>query len=193
MIEGTKLGLSSPWDLYYREVEALFKHDKDIKVEMDDEELALNIIVKTVDKYAALIMLFPNFKKFGNVNLKININLSISSKIDLDKIEDVVDEYSRKPLIAILAQLFQDNPILSFIKTISGVFVNDLHYVVFKKEVVQYFADNLGDIYGQISTLYQDLAKDVIGELPGICYCTDCDKMVFTTKEESVTNWPLKG
>jgi hypothetical protein len=47
-----------------------------------------------------------------------------------------------------------------------------LTYVAFKKEVVQFYADNLRDPNGFKSTLYQDIAEDVFGEKNNVCYCT---------------------
>ena len=48
-----------------------------------------------------------------------------------------------------------------------------LTYVIFAKEVVQYFTDNLGDYYGITSTLYQDIAKDIFVNTEGVYFCTD--------------------
>ena len=42
--------------------------------------------------------------------------------------------------------------------------INSFTYVVFEKEVVQYWNDNLGDINGLRSTLYQDLAKEIFAD-----------------------------
>ena len=48
-----------------------------------------------------------------------------------------------------------------------------MRYVLFKKEVVQYDSDDISDFHGVCSTLYQDLAKEIIGEDEGIYFCTD--------------------
>ena len=49
---------------------------------------------------------------------------------------------------------------------------NPLTYVVLKKEVVQFFNDNLNDIHGLETTLYQTIAKDVF-DGTGVFFCTD--------------------
>ena len=51
-------------------------------------------------------------------------------------------------------------------------------YVVFKKEVVQYFNDSLGDIHGVCSTLMQDIAKDIFEDTEGVYFCTDTENPV---------------
>ena len=50
-------------------------------------------------------------------------------------------------------------------------------YVVFKNCVVQFFADNLNDCHGVISTLYQDIAAEIFEEadLHGVYYNTDIE------------------
>ena len=68
--------------------------------------------------------------------------------------------------------LFFDNEALIDIAVVHGIFASDLVYVIFKKEVVQYFNDNLGDYNGICSTLYQELAKNVLKPQPGIFFCT---------------------
>jgi hypothetical protein len=51
-------------------------------------------------------------------------------------------------------------------------------YVVFKNCVVQFAADNLNDCHGIISTLYQDIAEEIlIGEATdGVYYNTDVER-----------------
>ena len=66
------------------------------------------------------------------------------------------------------------NPIVSYVEHIE-VLSNPIDYIVFEKEVVQYFNDNLGDIHGVESTLYEDLAREVFEEHDGVFFCTDID------------------
>ena len=46
-----------------------------------------------------------------------------------------------------------------------------MSFAVFAKEVVQYYNDDLTDINGLKSTLYEDIARDVF-DIDGINYCT---------------------
>ena len=60
---------------------------------------------------------------------------------------------------------------------------NPLHYVVFKNRVVQYWSDNLGDINGNTSTLYENIARDVFGETDNVCFNTDTkDNLAIISK-----------
>ena len=66
------------------------------------------------------------------------------------------------------------------------MFAYNTIYVVFKNRVVQFFNDNLNDIYGNISTLYQEIASDVFKEISGVNYCTDIEERVGAPLGE----WP---
>lgn len=56
-----------------------------------------------------------------------------------------------------------------------GVWFVPFTYVVFKNCVVQFFNDNLNDPHGIISTLYQEIAEEVLESVPNTYYCTDIE------------------
>ena len=153
----SNMKLSSPWVLYYREVEALFAEDPGVTISLDEVTCTLKIYVdNNPEKAEALTQLLPAYKYFGNIALKIEVlpsNIQATSKIDLFR------------------KAFSGNPAVSYIETVDGIF--RANYIVFKNKVVQYFADDLGDINGMHSTLYQDIAQDIFGSEEGIYYCTD--------------------
>lgn len=150
--------LSAPWMNFYREVVALFGDDPEIKIVFDEDDLVIRLLVEDAIKADALAQLLPAEKEFGNVVVKISVipaNQMQPSKISLIK------------------TAFHGNPAFSYAASAEGIFTNPIHYVVFANKVVQYFNDDLGDVNGNRSTLYQDIAADVIGSGEGICYCTD--------------------
>lgn len=148
----------SPWVEYYRKIEALFKEDAGIQVIYDDDNKEVKVYVADALKADALSQVMPTEKTWGNVTLKIEV---------------IPANGFRTSRAELFETIFAGNPAVSFIRTIEGVFTNKITYVVFKKEVVQYFNDDLGDYYGQCSTLYQDLAKEIFGEQDGIFFCTE--------------------
>ena len=156
----TNVNALSPWAEYIHKLEALFGQDPEITIRTDDSIPGIWLLVDDQDKADALAKLLPEKEIFGNVELKITIvpsNFSDSTKRLVEK-------------------AFDKNPAFAFAKTIVPdmlINTNDITYAVFKPEVVQYWANNLGDIYGNKSTLYQDLAKDVFNEIPGLFWCTD--------------------
>lgn len=155
------LKLAPPWITYVSEVEQMFKYDKQVHVVYDNDELTLKLYVDELNKADALEQLLPEEMVFGNVTLKISIIPANTVRVTRTDKEGIF-EYA-----------FFNNPVLSFIRTVQGVFANNLTYVVFAKRVVQYYNDNLGDIYGQRSTLYETIAKNIFLPQEGVYYCTD--------------------
>lgn len=154
-----KVNLSSPWVIYYRKLESFFELDPDVEVILEEEyQPVIRLYVDNARKADALQELLPNEKKFGNVKVPIIVipSNNTSSKLDLLKVA------------------LEGNDAVVDIETVSAVF-DDITYIIFEKEVVQYFADDLGDLHGINSTLYQDLAKEIFGESSNIHFCTDSD------------------
>ena len=161
-----KLCISAPWYIFHREIEELFRYDEDVHVVYDEADDHVKLYVDDGHKAAALATLLPAEKKFGGVKLRISVIPSNPGLVD-------GYDFTDKPNEETFISAFAGNGSFSFAKTISGIFTNNLTYVVFKKRVVQYFNDDLGDAFGQCSTLYQEIAKNVFGELVGVFFCTD--------------------
>lgn len=155
---------SAPWVTYYREVNELFKKDKDVFVVFDEENVELKIYVKDQIKASAIQYLMPTEKEFGNVVLKIDVIPANGKELR---------EVSTSNIVTIACDAFRDNDAVYMVTDVRAVF--DLVYVIFRKEVVQFFDDNIGDINGNCSTLYEVIARDVFEDI-GIKYCTDCGK-----------------
>lgn len=163
--------LSSPWVNFYREVEALFKQDDEVRVVFDDENYELRIYVDNSRKADALSQLLPTEKAFGNVVVKVTVvpsNANIASKVDA------------------LREAFCGNPALASVFEIETP-MGRLNYAVFQNRVVQYFNDDLGDIDGKRSTLYQEIAKDVFGEDIGLFFCTESGEKSLS---KPLGEWP---
>lgn len=163
--------LSPPWCTYVNQLTELFGQDPEINVSYDNEESTVYLRVDNDDKYEILINILPYYKKFGNVILNIEIipgNMTDKSDINFDKLGN--DD--------IFNILFDKNPAFSFVKTVDLLYCVPLTYVVFTNKVVQFFNDNLNDVYGNMSTLYQHIAEDVFtdAEFENVYYCTDIDK-----------------
>lgn len=153
-----RVRMSSPWVTYWHKLEALLKDDPDITMEFDENAYKIKIYVEGAEKADALTQLLPAEQHFGNVTLYtvvIPANTQTYDKADLI-------EYA-----------LRGNPNFAFMQKIVGISSNRYAYVVFKKKVAQYWNDNLGDLHGNVSTLYQDLAKEIFGGDSGIMYCTD--------------------
>ena len=149
--------LSAPWVTYANGMEALFKYDPQVRVVLNEEEYELKIFVEDDEKADALRKLIPYKKEFGNVVLTINIipaDQDLETKINLFK------------------KAFENNPVVTrFVTRTLPDF--PASYIVFKKEVVQFYNDNLADVNGNLSTLYECIAADIFEDHDGIFFCTD--------------------
>lgn len=151
----TKLELSAPWVNFYREIDELFKSDHEINVVYDEEYATIRLDVDNTDKAVALRQLLPHERMFGDVTVRLQV-------IPATVFDD------NTPVL--FERAFKGNPVFKGIKTRQGA--NPFTYVMFQKKVVQYFNDNLGDVSGMRSTLYQDIAKDVFEAQDGVFFCT---------------------
>ena len=153
-----KVNLSAPWDELYSQFEQMFKYDDDVRVVFDEEKKHIKLYVDDFDKAEALDDLLVAEHTFGNVKVKVSVMIA-NEDMDLD--------------IETLRKAFTGNGAVNFIESTGGDFALPMTYVVFKNEVVQYFNDNLGDVNGNESTLFQNIAKTLFRPLVGVHYCTD--------------------
>ena len=153
----SKVRLSPPWITFVNEIKQLFAEDMDVKVKYDDENYTVSLYVDNTDKANALAKLLPQKKEFGNVTLTIEV-------IPANK-EDLTDEQ-------LFQEAFSGNPAMQLCISYDTPF-GKITYVVFQKKVVQFFNDQLDDINGNKSMLFQDIARDVFGENSKVFYCTD--------------------
>ena len=151
---------SSPWVEYYRYIEAIFGKDPDIKVVFDEEAICVRLLVNNNDKAEALKQILPASENFGGVELIISV-------IPCN------DKESKEQL---LKRAFDGNPAVDDVVAIDGgAFPTPFTYVIFKKEVVQFWNDNLGDPRGMETTLYEEIARKLFNQQDGVLYCTNIE------------------
>ena len=161
------LKLSAPWQIYYKELCLLFEQDEEVRIVYDTDQQIISIYVDNAAKADAMYAALPSEKEFGDVILTINV--IPANKPNLRRTQGSTYE-----------DLFYKNPIVNNIVIVDGIMTNPITYVIFKKEVVQYFNDDLGDAHGMCSTLYQDIAKRVLEPENSIYFCTDINSTFVT-------------
>ena len=159
-MENKGMKLSPPWLTYCHEVTELFKADPEVEVKIiDGDEPELKLMVKNDSKADAIEQLLPDFVEFGNVKLKVVV---VPANKNTSKAE-------------LLAIAFYGNDVLRYIERQETPF-GPMHYVVFKREVMQFYNDELYDLHGVRSMLYADAARDVFGEIDGVHFNTDTEE-----------------
>lgn len=150
--------LAAPWVTYYRKVCALFDADPNVGVVYDEENNEIKLYVDGTDKANALTQLLPAEKNFGWVTVKTTV-------IPANKTERKED---------LLQAAFEGNPNFSYIHVVGdNPMLNGAIYVLFKPNVAQFWNDNLHDPHGLVSDLYENIARDVIGEDGNVMFSTD--------------------
>jgi hypothetical protein len=172
------VGKSAPWVTYYNELKALFGQDPDIKMCMEESvtppSQVITLTVKKEKKATALSSLLPQEKTFGNVKVYIRVESEENKRTNKNLLNDA----------------FENNPVVTRIITTSydplaPTPVPPMTYVEFANKVVQFFDDRLDDPRGNMSTLYQNIAKDVLRQNDGVTFCT-------AAPEKLVSSIPVK-
>ena len=148
--------LSAPWATQYRKIEAMFGGDPDIKLEYvagDGEDPVVKMFIDGQDKADAI----EKFYDFGNVKMKV----------------EVIPANKKESAESLFRTAFEGNPAFSYAVTAEGIFTNPITYVVFKNKVVQFWNDDLSDVNGNETTLFETIAPSLFEPVEGVCYCTD--------------------
>ena len=164
-----KTKLAAPWYIFYRQIKALFSEDPEVRVSYDDAEKEVKIFVENGRKADAISQLLPEKKTFGDMEVKVTVIPANTMSQTASLIEDA----------------FEGNPALVDILKVRSP-LGDFDYVVFENKVVQYFNDDLSDVNGLCSTLYQDLAKELF-ENTGVFFCTEAVDPVL---QKPLGEWP---
>lgn len=163
-----RLKILPPWSIVIRKIEALFDGDPQIACNTDfsSSSPAITLACNNGDKVTALQQILPEAYTIGNVTLKVNIDGVPSNRQFVNKKELFEAAFGGNPAFAYAVSPTDD-----------GYNWFSLVYVVFKNYVVQFFADNLNDCHGVISTLYQDIASELlVGDgAKGVCFNTDVE------------------
>ena len=154
-----KLKIAPPWIQFANELVAMFGSDPEIETEYDNDNVSFTMKVANEIKADALAKLLPAKKEFGSVTMKINI-------IPANELETPATLYRNA---------LSGNPVFAFVYPVEGAFTNPITYVAFRRRIVQYYNDDLGDPHGNRTTLCQEIAKDIFEQKKGVFFCTDTE------------------
>ena len=148
--------LSAPWEIWRKKAQALLDPDPEITTEWNEETLDLKIRVDNASKAEALQELFPGVVEFGNVKMHVYV---IPGNVEMNAEK-------------LFRTAFAGNPLFANATEIGGIGIPRTTYVQFAPVPVQFFADNLRDLCGNLTMLAADAALDVLGEREGVSFCS---------------------
>jgi len=166
-----RINLVAPWDEYYNKMAAFFKDDPYVTVLYDEEEKHIKLLVNESFKAEALSRVLKTELEFGNVKLLVSV-------IPVNDIPKDVKSYfdhmgADESYCTLYVHAFNDNDIYAYVRKFEGIMDFDAVYVVFKKKVIQYYNDNIGDLNGMKSTLAEYIARDIFMPHNGVFFNTD--------------------
>ena len=159
--------LSPPWYAYHRKVRAMFGRDPEVHIkdlaDLGDGKFSYMILVYNQAKAEAIKAILPQTVEMGNVTISAAI---------LGPNEDGI-ECCRKPITELFEDAFSGNPIFEkAVKRTLGIMT--FSYCVFKKEVIQFWNDDLSDYCGNYSGLASDIAREIFNPFD-IQYCISAE------------------
>lgn len=164
-----RLKILPPWSIVIRKLEALFDGDPQIAFNTDfsGQHPSVVLACNNGDKVTALQQILPEEIVFGGVTLKVLVDGVPSNRVFINKKELFDTAFEKNPAYAYSVSPVDD-----------GYDWFAMVYVVFKNCVVQMFADNLNDCHGVISTLYQDIAEELLTGpgAEGVFFNTDVER-----------------
>ena len=168
-MKDVRLKILPPWTIEIRKFEALFDGDPQIacNCEFGGADPSITLACNNGDKVTALQKILPEEISFGNVKLKVTVDGIPSNRAFASKVELFDTAFKGNPAYAYAVCPAED-----------GYMWIGTTYVVFKNCVVQFAADNLNDCHGIISTLYQDIAEELLTgpATAGVFYNTDVER-----------------
>ncbi len=143
---GSQTKLSPPWVTWAREAMALFEHDEEVTVELDEDAPSLAIRVTNAIKADALAQIVPTEMQFGNVTLGIAV---------IPANEEATDEQ-------VWRWAFDGNPALAGTDVEALPDGSPATFALFAPECAQWFADDLTNPLGLQTKTYEQIARDVL-------------------------------
>ena len=168
-MKDVRLKLSPPWITYTHMLQALFDGDPQIafNVNYGSDNPSVVIATNNGDKVTALQQILPTEIEYGGVILEIAIDGTPSNRSFATKKELFEVAFDKNPAFAYAVCPVED-----------GYDWFAATYIVFKNCVVQFFNDNLNDCHGVLSTLYEDIAREILtgDATQGVYFNTDVER-----------------
>lgn len=168
-----KLKLTSPWNSYYNELKAFFREDPQVTVLFDEDNMDVKLLIRDGYKAEALSYLLVKEQHWGDTTLTVTVIPANAKDQETDKTIKRLDDENDYVHMYNLALTGNDE--FSDVYAIKGALGYDAVYVVFEKDVIQYYTDNLGDLHGIKSTLAENIARDIFVQHPGVFFCTEVE------------------
>ena len=160
-----EVGLQSPWIILHKGIYNLLSQDPDITVapnmiDAGNGVYETHISSSNYEKLTALKKILINETKMGNITARLVFDYAAPT----DDIE--VEDWRTA---------FEGNPLFKDIVPVSTPTGSEVDYVLFSRDILTYYVDDLSDLYGNKHIIVADLVNQVANETIGINICTEYD------------------
>lgn len=163
----SRIALCPPWIDYKNKLACFFEGDPEVHIvydEAEDDKL-LMVRVDNPARYEALCKLLPDHIMFGTVKLRIKLIPANDGRVTGTDLLQIA---------------LNGNPHFTGIVLPISEWAPPVKFAEFRKEVAQYYNDDLGDPHGYRSTLYATLAEELFGSNEAVA----ADNVKFCTEIE---------
>ena len=159
MSQARTLKLSPPWHTFFNFVKHTIGKDKQVKVlemkEVSETDFIIQIEVKDKDKALALATILEPHKEFGNINVYVEVLCFGKAVKPSEKKQNVCT------LVKFYEKAFETNKYFVHAEVVD-FFGSMILFPVFKKEIIQFFNDNLADLYQNFNGVVADVFKEML-------------------------------
>lgn len=158
-----KVGLSSPWVSYFKEVYNVFRHDEQVIVDKEITEegngvYSFKIVSGNIEKVAALKKILKTEIPFGNITLRIDIDF-----IAADDEEVTAEDWQAA---------FDGNPYFKQIVE-EPTPASTKAFAVFDRKILTYFNDDISDYCCNRHIIVADAVRDIVKDAGNVSPCTE--------------------
>ena len=159
MNEEMLLRLSPPWYTFFNYIKHSIGADRYVDVldmkELSNTRYLIQVDVKVKKKAAALAAILVTHRQFGNINVCVEVMHNGQVVKPVEQTHNVCS------LISVLEAALETNDYFEFAK-FEKIFSAAVIFPVFKKAVIQFFNDDLSDLYNNFNGVAANVFEEVI-------------------------------
>ena len=158
--------LSPPWHTFFNFVKHSVGNDRCVEVcdmkEISEREFLIQVDVKDRSRAIAMATILAPCKNFGNIDVRVEVSHCGRIVRPNDRCLNV------RSLVRMFEEAFCTNNYFENVEAVK-MFEADIIFPVFEKSVIQFFNDDISDLYSNFNGVAADVFAEVLNlEINGI-------------------------
>lgn len=159
MSKESLIKLSPPWYTFFNFVKHSVGNDRCVEVcdmkEISEREFLIQVDVKDRSRAIAMATILVPCKNFGNIDVHIEVSHCGRAICPNDRCLDV------RNLVRFIEEAFCTNGYFEYVESVK-MFGADIVFPVFTKGVIQFFNDDISDLYNNYNGVIADVFAEVL-------------------------------